>query len=66
MSRDRISRLKTVRAAGIRVNTCGAPDLDEVAEWQRVSGNLVGKIRCRRITTGCENFIRALADNASW
>jgi N-acetylglucosamine-6-phosphate deacetylase len=37
------------------------PDLDEVAQWQHVSGNLVGKITLSPHHDGAENFIRALA-----
>jgi N-acetylglucosamine-6-phosphate deacetylase len=38
------------------------PDLDEVAEWQRVSGNLVGKITLSPHHDQVQHFIRALAD----
>jgi N-acetylglucosamine-6-phosphate deacetylase len=38
------------------------PDLDEVDEWQRVSGNLVGKITLSPHHDQAENFIRALAE----
>jgi N-acetylglucosamine-6-phosphate deacetylase len=38
------------------------PDLDEVAEWQRVSGNLVGKMTLSPHHEQVEKFIRALAD----
>jgi N-acetylglucosamine-6-phosphate deacetylase len=37
-----------------------APDLDEVAEWQRVSGNLVGKITLSPHYDQVSDFIRAL------
>jgi len=36
------------------------PDLDEVAEWQRVSGDLVGKITLSPHYDGVEDFIRAV------
>jgi N-acetylglucosamine-6-phosphate deacetylase len=39
-----------------------SPDLDEVAEWQRVSGNLVGKITLSPHHDQAQHFIRALAD----
>lgn len=39
-----------------------APDPDELAEWQRVSGNLVGKITLSPHHDGIEGFIRALTD----
>jgi len=39
-----------------------APDLDEVAEWQRVSSDLVGKITLSPHHDGVGKFIRALAD----
>jgi N-acetylglucosamine-6-phosphate deacetylase len=38
------------------------PDLDEVDEWQRVSGNLVGKITLSPHYDQVQNFIRALAE----
>jgi N-acetylglucosamine-6-phosphate deacetylase len=38
------------------------PDLDEVAEWQRVSGNLVGKITLSPQHDQVQHFIRALAE----
>ena len=38
------------------------PDLDEVDEWQRVSGNLVGKITLSPHHDQMQNFIRALAE----
>ena len=38
------------------------PDLDEVAEWQRVSGNLVGKITLSPHHDQVQHFIRALTD----
>jgi N-acetylglucosamine-6-phosphate deacetylase len=38
------------------------PDLDEVAEWQQVSGNLVGKITLSPHHDQAHHFIRALAD----
>jgi N-acetylglucosamine-6-phosphate deacetylase len=38
------------------------PDLDEVAEWQQVSGNLVGKITLSPHHDRAHHFIRALAD----
>src|SRR5438552_12089079 len=38
------------------------PDLDEVAQWQRASGNLVGKITLSPHHDRIEGFIRALAD----
>jgi N-acetylglucosamine-6-phosphate deacetylase len=38
------------------------PDLDEVAAWQRVSGNLVGKITLSPHHDQVDRFIRALAD----
>jgi N-acetylglucosamine-6-phosphate deacetylase len=38
------------------------PDLDEVAQWQRVSGNLVGKITLSPHHDQVEAFIRALAE----
>src|ERR1700730_9419595 len=37
-----------------------APDLDEVAEWQRVSGGLVGKITLSPHYDQVSNFIRTL------
>jgi N-acetylglucosamine-6-phosphate deacetylase len=37
-----------------------SPDLDEVAEWQRVSGGLVGKITLSPHHDQVSNFIRAL------
>ncbi len=37
-----------------------SPDLDEVAEWQRASGNLVGKITLSPHYPGSPEFIRAL------
>ena len=37
-----------------------APDLDEVAEWQRVSGDLVGKITLSPHYDGVDEFIRTL------
>ena len=37
-----------------------APDLDEVAEWQRVSGGLVGKITLSPHDDQATDFIRAL------
>lgn len=37
-----------------------APDLDEVAEWQRVSGGLVGKITLSPHHDQVSNFIRAV------
>lgn len=37
------------------------PDLDEVAEWQRVSGDLVGKITLSPHYDGVEDFIRVLS-----
>src|SRR5947207_1333573 len=37
-----------------------SPDLDEVAEWQRVSGGLVGKITLSPHHDQVPNFIRAL------
>lgn len=39
-----------------------APDLEEVAEWQRVSGNLVGKITLSPHHDDICGFIRALAE----
>jgi N-acetylglucosamine-6-phosphate deacetylase len=39
-----------------------APDLDEVAEWQRASGTLVGKITLSPHHDRAPHFIRALAD----
>jgi N-acetylglucosamine-6-phosphate deacetylase len=39
-----------------------APDPDELAEWQRVSGNLVGKITLSPHHDGIEGFIRAVSD----
>jgi N-acetylglucosamine-6-phosphate deacetylase len=38
------------------------PDLDEVAQWQQVSGNLVGKITLSPHHDQANHFIRALAD----
>jgi N-acetylglucosamine-6-phosphate deacetylase len=38
------------------------PDLDEVAQWQKVSGNLVGKITLSPHYDGVESFVRTLAD----
>jgi N-acetylglucosamine-6-phosphate deacetylase len=38
------------------------PDLDEVDEWQRVSGNLVGKITLSPHHDRVQYFIRALAE----
>jgi N-acetylglucosamine-6-phosphate deacetylase len=38
------------------------PDLDEVDAWQRVSGNLVGKVTLSPHHDGVQNFIRALAE----
>jgi N-acetylglucosamine-6-phosphate deacetylase len=38
------------------------PDLDEVDEWQRVSGNLVGKITLSPHYDQAQNFIRALTE----
>jgi N-acetylglucosamine-6-phosphate deacetylase len=38
------------------------PDLDEVAQWQRVSGNLVGKITLSPHHHRMQYFIRALAE----
>jgi N-acetylglucosamine-6-phosphate deacetylase len=40
------------------------PDTDELAEWQRVSGNLVGKITLSPHHEGIEDFIRALTDQS--
>lgn len=39
-----------------------APDLEEVVEWQRVSGNLVGKITLSPHHDNISGFIRALAE----
>jgi N-acetylglucosamine-6-phosphate deacetylase len=39
-----------------------SPDTDELAEWQRVSGNLVGKITLSPHHDGIEAFIRALSE----
>jgi N-acetylglucosamine-6-phosphate deacetylase len=39
-----------------------SPDTDEFAEWQRVSGNLVGKITLSPHYDGVEHVIRALAE----
>jgi N-acetylglucosamine-6-phosphate deacetylase len=38
------------------------PDLDEVAQWQRASGNLVGKITLSPHHNRIQYFIRALAE----
>ena len=38
------------------------PDLDEVAQWQRASGNLVGKITLSPHHNRMQYFIRALAE----
>jgi N-acetylglucosamine-6-phosphate deacetylase len=38
------------------------PDLDEVAQWQRVSGNLIGKITLSPHHNRTQYFIRALAE----
>ncbi|MDB5513423.1 MAG: N-acetylglucosamine-6-phosphate deacetylase [Tardiphaga sp.] len=39
-----------------------SPDTDELAEWQRASGNLVGKITLSPHHDGVEHFVRALAE----